>query len=256
VPDDARTSTRSFWQHPLVVGVVLAVVGGAVTVAVTRLTATPAENGSDPARCAADVDEEFVEGLLSPEWSVQNEGEISLAAGTLQIAATDGSDVRFDLEGAVTAPWIGRPVEGDFSISTAVAVDPRFSYQGAGILVYRDAGNYVRLERGFAAVDSVVLEYSEDGRYQKVHGPFDGEGPVPVSADDVELRLERRGAVVTAAWKPTGAEEWREISGSAPLDGDATGGVVVVNRSQPPNPDPDRRPLLAQFDHVRLGCVS
>jgi hypothetical protein len=101
-----------------------------------------------------------------------------------------------------------------------------------------------------------VLEYSEDGRYQKVHGPFDGEGPVPVSATDVELRLERRGVVVTAAWKPTGAEEWRQISGSAPLDGDATAGVVVVNRSQPPNPDPDRRALPAQFDYVQLGCVG
>jgi beta-xylosidase len=255
VPDDPRTSARSFWQHPLIVGVVLAVVGGAVTVAVTKLTTTPTGGGDTP-RCASDVTEEFVEASLSPEWSVQNEGEVSLAAGTLQIAATDGSDVRFDLEGGVTAPWIGRPIGGDFSISTAVAVDPQFSYQGAGILVYRDAGNYVRLERGFAAVDSVVLEYSEDGRYQKVHGPFDGEGPVPVSATDVELRLERRGVVVTAAWKPTGAEEWRQISGSAPLDGDATAGVVVVNRSQPPNPDPDRRALPAQFDYVQLGCVG
>jgi hypothetical protein len=101
-----------------------------------------------------------------------------------------------------------------------------------------------------------VLEYSEDGRYQTVHGPFDGQGAVPISATDVELRLERRGAVVTAAWKPTGAKEWREISGSAPLDGDATAGVVVVNRSQPPNPDPKRRALTAQFDYVQLGCVG
>jgi regulation of enolase protein 1 (concanavalin A-like superfamily) len=201
------------------------------------------------------VTEDFGGASLAPEWSVHNEAGSSPTAGTLQIVATDGSDVHPHIGNEVTAPWIGRPVRGNFSISTAVVVNAEFSYQGAGILVYQDNSNHVRLELGFGAVDSILLEYAEDGRYQTVHGTFDDQGSIPVSTDSVDLRLERRGDMVTAAWKPTGTEEWRKVSGSAPLDGNATAGVVVVNRSQPPNPDPQRRALTARFDYIKLGCV-
>lgn len=211
-------------------------------------------NGS-PAACGAAADD-FGGEAIHPGWEIHNDATILLEDDRLEITADDGADVRGDLQGAVTAPWLSRGVTGSFSIAASVTVDPRFTYQGAGLLLYRDGDNYVRLERGFGNTDAIVFEYAEDGRHQKVHGPFDGENVVATTATSVELRLERRQTSVTAAWRPIGSGSWQELSGAASLDGDAQVGITVLNRSQPPNGDPARQPLTASFDVVVIACLA
>jgi len=203
--------------------------------------------------CGA-VTDGFDGAALSEDWEPRNGGQVEVGDGRLTVTAPDGADIRVDLQGEVTAPWVARPVTDSFAVETSLTVDPRFTYQGAGLLLYRDGDNYVRLERGFGSLDAIVLEYAADGRHLKVHGPFEGENVISTSATNLELRLVRDGSDVSASWRPTGSDDWRGLGGSIALEGDADVGVTVLNRAQPPSGDPDKEPLTASFDRVRITC--
>jgi hypothetical protein len=149
--------------------------------------------------------------------------------------------------------WLGPVV--DCGNTRPVTVDPQHSYQGAGLLLYRDSENYVRLERGFGSQGAIAFEYATDGRHTKIHGPFSkGPDPVPTSATVVWLRLVRAGTSIKGFWHPANTTTWQELSGTAPLGGDAKAGVAVLNRSQPPAGDPARKPLTTTFAHINVTC--
>jgi TIR domain/Protein of unknown function (DUF1349) len=215
--------------------------------------ASPGES-STTADCGA-INEEFDTGQLASGWGQLNDGRFVLAAGSMAITANDGADIRSDVQGAVTAPFLARTARGDFSIETVVTVDPRYSYQAAGLLLYGDRDNYVRLERGFGSRGAIAFEYAADGRHTKIHGPF-SKGPrrVPTSATVVWLKLVRTGTSIRGFWHPSQSSAWQELSGTAPLAGDAKVGVTVLNRSQPPAEDPARKPLTATFSYVDINC--
>jgi regulation of enolase protein 1 (concanavalin A-like superfamily) len=206
------------------------------------------------AQCGA-IKDEFDTASLAPGWEQLNGGTFALGGGAMAITASDGADIRGDVQGDVTAPFLARTAEGDFSVETSVTVDPQHSYQGAGLLLYRDSENYVRLERGFGNRGAIAFEYAADGRHTKIHGPFaKGPDPVPTSATVVWLRLVRTGTSIKGFWHAADTTAWQELSGTAPLDGDAKVGLAVLNRSQPPAGDPARKPLTAKFAYVNVTC--
>lgn len=215
----------------------------------------PAESPSSTATACGAIEERFDAAELTSGWEQLNGGGFSVDQGSLKVTATDGADVRGDIQGDITAPFLARSVHGDFSIETAVTVDPRYSYQGAGLLLYGDRDNYVRLERGFGSSDAIAFEYAADGRHEKVHGPFANDpDPVWTSATVVWLRLVRTGTSVEGFWHPENTTAWQKLSGNAQMAGDAEAGVTVLNRSQPPSGDPARNPLTAGFAYVDVTC--
>jgi Caspase domain/Protein of unknown function (DUF1349) len=206
------------------------------------------------AGCGA-VNEEFDTARPAPGWEQHNSGRFAVRDGAMAITASDGADVRSDLQGAVTAPFLARTLRGDFSIETTVTVDPQYSYQAAGLLLYRDRENYVRLERGFGSQGAIAFEYAADGRHTKLHGPFSGDtNPINTSATVVGLRLVRTGKSIKGFWRQPGATTWQELSGTPSLAGRVDAGVAVLNRSQPPAGDPARKPLTATFAYVKVAC--
>ena len=116
--------------------------------------ASPAPSSTAPSStapgCGA-INDEFNTASLAPGWEQLNGGRFAVSDGAMAITASDGADVRSDLQGAVTAPFLARTQRGDFRIETTVTVDPQYSYQGAGLLLYGDAENYVRLDAVSAA---------------------------------------------------------------------------------------------------------
>ena len=231
-----------------------AAAAAAVLLAVGAAGWTVLEDRKPSATCGA-IDEDF-DGPTGSSWSYENGGDPEVRDGQLRLTAADGADVRSDLQGAVTAPFLFRRVSGDFTVTTVISAEPRFSYQAAALLLYRDGGNYVRLERGFGDVSAIALEYALDGRHQKVHGPFTGENAVITAATNLDLRVRRRSAAVTASWRPSGATGWHELEGGARIAGDLRVGISVLNRSQPPNGDPEQRPFTAAVDEIRVECSS
>ena len=246
-------SRRRAWWGPVIA--VLMVIGAVQVIERLREPGADEEAGKQSSAQCGPVVEEFSSDTLDPAWSVMDNGPVVVGDERLEMTAEDGADVRADIQGALTAPWVSRTVRGSFTVETSLTVSPQFTYQGAGLLLYRDRDNYVRLERGYGNTDAIVFEYASDGRHIKVHGPFAGENVVAATATSVELRLQRRGTSVTAAWRPAGSSSWQELGGAASIDGDADTGVTVLNRSQPPEGDPERRAFTAAFDRVVVSCL-
>lgn len=110
-----------------------------------------------------------------------------------------------------TAPRLVKAVNGDFQIEARVNFDPVEDYQGAGLLIYVDRINYLRLERSFGGLreggSGIRLDVRKQDQYESLTTP----GEVPTTAKSVELRISRRGNVFTAYWRQNENAEWREV---------------------------------------------
>lgn len=110
-----------------------------------------------------------------------------------------------------TAPRLLKAVKGDFQIEARVRFDPTEDYQGAGLLIYVDGMNYLRLERSYGGLreggSGIRLDSRKRDQYESLTTP----GEVPTTAKDVELKIVRRGNVFTAFWRADENAEWREV---------------------------------------------
>ena len=154
-----------------------------------------------------------------------------------------------DLNAAVgmSSPRVLKEIEGDFTIQVKVTgdFDPgdkagnarATPFNGAGLLVWQDAKNYIRMERnrywvagqGKYACYPPLLEYFKDGQYQNTD-------PDPTldeffKGKSTWLKLQRRGDKVTASYSHDG-QEWTEVKEiDAELAKKLKVGVAVVNTS-------------------------
>jgi regulation of enolase protein 1 (concanavalin A-like superfamily) len=109
--------------------------------------------------------------------------------------------------GKLNAPRVVREVEGDFLIKVKVegefkpggkSTNPRsVPYNGAGIIIWSDSDNFIRLERGSLLRNkkigaTVAFEEREGGYRGAVHNITSQQGPV-------YLRLERKGSRIFGA---------------------------------------------------------
>jgi regulation of enolase protein 1 (concanavalin A-like superfamily) len=109
--------------------------------------------------------------------------------------------------GKLNSPRVLREVEGDFVIKVKVegefkpaekSTNPRgVPYHGAGILIWSDSDNFIRLERGALLrrnkiTTTVAFEEREGGYRGAVHNITSQPGPV-------YLRLERKGSRISGA---------------------------------------------------------
>src|SRR5439155_4393214 len=120
--------------------------------------------------------------------------------------------------GKLNAPRVMQPVEGDFLVTVKVTGDfqpggtctnpnPKaIPYNGAGILIWSDADNFIRLERGAVLrggkVGTFVAFEEREGGYR---GAVHNQG---IPAGTCYLRLERKGSRIhgaisadSSAWK-------------------------------------------------------
>ena len=155
----------------------------------------------------------------------------------------------------MNAPRILQEVTGDFEVRVKVtgidspgsrALTTRYApYHGAGILLAKDPGNYVRLEiaadhRKCGTVPYANFELRKDGRLATSWG-------LKIEDGSSDLRLRRQGDEVRAAFSPDGYH-WTSF---APLIADFPDrlevGIVAVNSAT--------KPLEAHFEGFQLITV-
>lgn len=131
---------------------------------------------------------------------------------------TSGGKLRFRVPGGRdmfgenrTAPHMLQAIEGDFQIETRVTVDPRSDYQGAGLFVYLDGNNYLRLERGYGGVDGTGSGIRLDARTPYDYRAITTPDEVVTAAKTVDLKLLRIGKKFIAFWRLDEESEWREV---------------------------------------------
>ncbi len=116
----------------------------------------------------------------------------------------------------LNAPRVLRDIEGDFIADLKVegsfkpaggSTKPNsFPFVGAGLLLWSDAGNYIRLERAAIVRNDQLIPYVLfQERRNRLRVPPDGGIPIPDGP--TVLRLERKGDQITA-FVSAGGKEW------------------------------------------------
>jgi len=158
----------------------------------------------------------------------------------------------------INAPFVLQEIEGDFSAQVKVSGDfqpgekstapnsPPFN--GAGLLLWQDDKNYLRLERnvwfasdGKYTCHPPLFEQCQNGEYTNHNSATTTE---PFFKRSTHLRFERRGDKITAALSHDG-KIWsivKEII--APYSSKVKVGVDAINTST--------KPFTVEFDELKL----
>ena len=181
--------------------------------AAPRPTATTVAAPATPAGAATTFD---FKGPLDRSWygegGVDAEVSVEARADYLRFTAGSGNDLfpgtNFD------APTRYRIVGGDFTLETAVEFDPQEDYQGAGLFIWQDEENFVRLERcfgGLGGIESGICFLKvEKGVPEGIAAAAD----IPTRAPRVELRLQKTGNRVAAWWRDASSAAWQTVGGT------------------------------------------
>jgi tetratricopeptide (TPR) repeat protein/regulation of enolase protein 1 (concanavalin A-like superfamily) len=176
--------------------------------------------------------------------------EIGVPAGAFDLSAEIGK---------VNAPRLLRPVVGDFVAQVTVSRAPRpdgrqalpgrAPFSGAGLLLWQDDRNYVRLEVGaFVNGRGSTIRFAlfEQRRAGVLPAGLSNAGTRLADAP-TQLRLERRGRSLVGLARQ-GSDEWREV-GRFELELPPTVyvGVAAVNASQ--------AAFTAEFDELQVRSV-
>jgi regulation of enolase protein 1 (concanavalin A-like superfamily) len=114
----------------------------------------------------------------------------------------------------MNAPRVMRAIRGDFTASVRVLgrLDPGRlrtthydPYHGAGLIVWQDPSNYLRLERAVGFMNGkrhpyINFEVRERGRLAESHG-------IPIADRPIFLKLSRQG-VEFSAWYSDDRSQW------------------------------------------------
>jgi hypothetical protein len=123
----------------------------------------------------------------------------------------------------MNAPRVVRRVRGDFTAEVRVLgrLEPRWSkttyydpFHGAGLIVWQDPSNYLRLERAVGFINGrphpyLNYELREGGRLAMSHG---------ITIEDRSLFLKvRRQVKEFSAWSSRDGRRWVQLAGSSAL---------------------------------------
>ena len=151
----------------------------------------------------------------------------------------------------MSAPRVVQSVYGDFAAKVRVVgeLEPGGSktttfdpYHGAGLLVWKDARNYLRLERAVGTIhgrSTPYLNYEQrrDGRLTLTQG-------ILISDHPLHLKIERRNGLLRA-WHGSNGSKWTSLPDLiTPMNDRVEVGVVAINSS--------RRLLAAELERFQL----
>jgi regulation of enolase protein 1 (concanavalin A-like superfamily) len=123
--------------------------------------------------------------------------------------------------GQMNAPRVLRAVEGDFIAEVKVSgpfpagaaslVTARRPFHGAGLLIWQDEKNYIRLERAEMVFEGRNLSYASFEARSNGEFVRKGDGSeLPLSEGATNLRVERRGGNVYASISTDGIQ-WSSL---------------------------------------------
>lgn len=164
------------------------------------------------------------------------------SGGTLKFTMPSGKDMYGENR---TAPHMIQPIDGDFQIETRVKFDPKADYQGAGLFIFKDGENYLRLERAFGGTGGSGNGIRLDARTKDEYKPITTPDQAETSAKTVDLKIIRIGKKFIAFWRLDENGEWKEI---AEFDSDYPDtvqvGIIACNTAAD---------IPVEFSYIRLA---
>jgi regulation of enolase protein 1 (concanavalin A-like superfamily) len=214
----------------------------------TMTTTTTITTTTTPPAAGAPVFEDDFQGNLDSAWTwtdPNDDASYSLTArsGYLTMTVPDNNDLANATN--YDAPRLLVPQSGDFTIETLVEFDPLLEYQGAGLLVWQDERNFLRLEYGFGGMGGGAkkVAFLRQKDYELyLAASYD----LPDITKQMELRLVRQGDRFTAWYKQQG-RSWMNL-GSTDLSLDATVEVGIAQINQY-----NTYTISADFDYFKIS---
>ena len=190
------------------------------------------------------INDEFGGTVLNPAWNWTNpSGDCNYSLvtnpGFLRISAPgDGHDL--NPLSNYNAPRVIQSTSGNFVAETRILCDPQYNAQGAGILIWTDSDNYLRLDRinhiGGQVVDLVG----------KKAGTWLDSNQSTYLLAEAYLRLERTGDMFIAKYGMDGINWTTLCTASFPFIDPVSIGLFVLDQGQ-------NNPIYADFDYFRVG---
>jgi regulation of enolase protein 1 (concanavalin A-like superfamily) len=180
----------------------------------------------------------FEEQTLEPGWTwIDPLGDSSYSLtsdpGRLRLFTPDGGH---DLYLNLDAPRMLQPITGNFVASAKVSIPASYMYQGAGLLIWGDNKNYVRLE----LITGGGLNF-----IHRIDGEYVDEGSIPLNTLELYISLQRTGNTFTA-WYSRNGVDWTQLNNiSFAASGTLQVGVHLINQWQD-------HPIWAEFDYFDL----
>jgi regulation of enolase protein 1 (concanavalin A-like superfamily) len=171
-------------------------------------------------------------------------GGLDVSGGALHLELT-GGDILGSRNTGPANLVLQRAPAGAWTIETTVRVPLRSGAQQAGLLVYRDDGDYVKFVAGAAAAGRVRFQMVSEAT-NTVAGNASAAPEARPQSDTYRLRLARSGSRYTGYWSLNGAS-WRRLGSVANVrlaQGVAYGLVALGAGRQ-------GAPLYAAFEEFR-----
>ncbi len=188
----------------------------------------------------------FAVSRLGPVWSwidPKADSLYDLAAnpGFLRLSVA-GRNHDLNQHTAYNAPRLLQSAGGDFSIETKLSCEPRNRLQGAGLLIWQDDNNFLKL----------TIQYSDNGLEVNLSGEtadvLRDYASEAYEGGEVWLRLERRQTVVSAYYSADG-REWTPLAQvEFAANANVSAGLILLNEYQD-------RGLTADFDYFRIHSL-
>ncbi|HEX5269710.1 MAG TPA: DUF1349 domain-containing protein [Gemmataceae bacterium] len=155
--------------------------------------------------------------------------------------------------GQVNSPRVLQEVDGDFSVRVKVcgslrptgapSIPGRVPFQSAGLLLWSDEGDYVRMERAALNRGGAVQSYA--GFELRADSLMAGAQSSPLPDQDAWVRLERRGNQLIGSVSTDG-RQWTSLRPiNITFPGKVRVGIAVVNAAQ--------QALTVRFEDFQVG---
>ncbi len=150
--------------------------------------------------------DEFNSSPLASPWSWVREDStkwsLTASSGNMRITS-DGGDLYQSVN--TTKNILVRNVpSGDWAVTTKVTVNPGSNYSQAGLIVYKDDDNYIKLTRCYA--DGNTLNYAKE-----VGAIYSDDGFASVSSTTVYLKIIKTGTTYTLYYNTDGGSTWNQV---------------------------------------------
>jgi serine/threonine protein kinase/regulation of enolase protein 1 (concanavalin A-like superfamily) len=183
-------------------------------------------------------------------WVFENKGakpwpDLDLRGAGEALLSSSGDDLFESVN--FNAPRLLRSVQGSFDLETKLTFTSTYTkrFEGAGLLVWKDSQNFLRLERGSTKgqgePQGILVDVCNDGKYSRrvTYAGFQ------VKENTLDLMIRRRGEVLKCYWRPPGGAwemvDVHDIHWKSPLQV----GVCAPTA-------PGTATMTARFDHVFL----
>lgn len=210
-----------------------------ILISVTAPIVRAAEVNADLSPYKLEWDEQFSEPILNEQWSWVREDpslwSLSDNPGFLRITSS-GSLFSNDQENILLTP----APEGNFRLTTRVITTPIENYHGANLYAYQDDDNYVEVSRIYVDGSMVGIRSELAGERWSFY--------VPVTSDDVLLRLVKEGDVYYAWYSEDNGTTWNYIEQFNAAFSNLQVGLGV-------RMGPGTTPLVADFDWIRMERI-